>query len=138
MNAPVRRLAVVVIVLFFALLRRSTYIQFVQASLAAATSRATRAPCSRTTAASAGRSWSPARRSPVGADRRRADSTGGSTPRAELYAHLTGYYSSCTARAPGSSAAENDLLAGTADQLFYRRIVDAAHRHASRRAPRSS
>ncbi|HET7303674.1 MAG TPA: penicillin-binding protein 2, partial [Segeticoccus sp.] len=45
-------------------------------------------------------------------------------PEGLLYSHVTGYYSFTYGADGGIEGAKNDVLSGSADQLFYRRVVD--------------
>ena len=123
-NAPIRRLSTVVALLFSALLVSSTLIQFVQAPVAAGP---------------AGQPPDPARRLRPRARpdprRRHAHREVASPskdelkwlrtyPKGELYSHLTGYYSFTYGAGGGLEGAENDLLSGSSDKLFYRRVSD--------------
>src|SRR5690606_23138809 len=47
-----------------------------------------------------------------------------SYPQGTRYAHVTGYFSFTYGAGPGLERAENSLLAGTDDSLFYRRLPD--------------
>jgi peptidoglycan glycosyltransferase len=123
MNAPIRRLAAVVLAMFGALLLSTTYIQFVQAG-----SLRDKPNNRRTLLQSYSRQRGPiiiggkpvARSVPTDDDlkyvRKYTD--------AELYAHLTGYYSFVYGAGAGIERSENSLLSGQSDQLFYRRVVD--------------
>lgn len=123
MNGPIRRLSVVVLVLFGALLLSSTYIQFVQAS-----ALRDKPGNRRTLLASYDRERGPilVAGSPVV----RSTATGDtlkylrtySDPK--LYAHLTGYYSFIYGAGSGVERSQDSLLSGSSDALFYRRIVD--------------
>jgi peptidoglycan glycosyltransferase len=123
MNAPIRRLSVLVLILFGSLLLSSTYIQFVQAS-----SLQDKPNNRRTLLENYSRQRGPilvagktiARSVPTDDElkyvRRYTDP--------ELYAHLTGYYSFVYGAGAGIERSENALLSGQSDQLFYRRVVD--------------
>jgi peptidoglycan glycosyltransferase len=123
-NAPLRRLAVVVFALFAALLAASTWIQFVSADSLNADGRN-----SRTLLRELGRERGPivvagtpvARSVPEG--EHSVFKFQRVYPEGSLYAHVTGYYSVFFG-ATGLEAASSDLLSGTADQLFYRRLSD--------------
>ena len=123
MNTPIRRLAAVVLVLFGALLLSSTYIQFVQAA-----SLRDKPGNRRTLLENYARERGPilvdgkavAQSVPTKDDlkfRRRY-------AQPELYAHLTGYYSFVYGAGSGLERSEDQLLSGSSDQLFYRRVVD--------------
>lgn len=123
MNGPIRRLSTVVALLFASLLVATTYIQFVQAP-----SLNDRGDNRRTLLASYGRERGPilvagkpvARSVAVDDDlrfqRRYAEP--------ELYSHATGYYSFVYGAGGGVESAEDELLSGSSDKLFYRRMVD--------------
>ena len=49
--------------------------------------------------------------------------------------HLTGYYSFTYGAGGGIEGAENDLLSGSSDKLFYRRVVRHPHRQGASPAP---
>lgn len=123
MNTPIRRLSVLVLLMFTALLIASTWIQFVQAgdlrdrpgnrrTLIDTYSRERGAilvdgtPIARSEATSDELEWI-----------RRYD-------QATRYAHLTGYYSFTYGAGLGLERARNAVLAGTDDSLFYERLVD--------------
>ena len=123
MNAPLRRLSVVVTLLFLALFGSSTTIQFVQAaSLNAHSGNA------RTVYKQYSRERGPivagntvlATSKPVN-DLYRYVRT---YPDGPLYSPVTGYYGTVFGSATGIEAAEGSYLNGTSDQLFYRRISD--------------
>lgn len=122
MNAPLRRLGAVVGVMFALLLVAATYVQFVDAGDLEADGRN-----SRTFFAQLGRARGPitvgddpvATSEPVD-DRYSYQRTYADGP---LYAHVTGAYS-VVYGATGLEAAADDLLAGTSDTLFYRRVSD--------------
>jgi penicillin-binding protein A len=121
-NAPLRRLAVVVALLFLSLLVSATYVQFV-----ASDTLNNRADNRRTQYKEFGRERAPllvngrpiARSVPVddpyGYQREYTSPL--------IYSHVTGFYS-IVYKPVGMEAAANDLLSGTADQLFYRRLSD--------------
>jgi len=122
-NTPIRRLAAIVLVLFGALLLSTTYIQFVQAA-----SLRDQPGNRRTLLENYARQRGPilvdgkaiAQSVPSDDDlkyRRRYS-------QAELYAHLTGYYSFVYGAGAGLERSEDGLLSGSSDQLFYRRMVD--------------
>ena len=122
MNAPVRRLALVVAGLFAALLVSTTMIQFVFAADLNA-----RPDNRRTLLATYARErgeilvgqTAVARSTPTDDEykfQREYD-------QGKLYAHVTGFYSFFGAGG-GLEQAENSLLSGSSDKLFYRRISD--------------
>lgn len=123
MNAPIRRLAAVVLVMFGSLLLSTTYIQFVQSS-----SLRDQPSNRRTLLENYARERGPillggtpiAQSVPTDDDLRylRRYQPG------ELYAHLTGYYSFVYGAGAGIERTEDALLSGSSDQLFYRRMVD--------------
>lgn len=122
MNAPLRRLAVVVALLFASLLLSATYVQFVSAPELNA-----RTDNRRTQFKEFGRD-----RGPILVDGRPiAQSVEVDDPytyqrkytSAQMYSAVTGFYS-IVYKPTGMEAATNDLLNGTADQLFYRRLSD--------------
>jgi peptidoglycan glycosyltransferase len=122
-NAPIRRVAAVVLLMFGALLLSSTYIQVVQAG-----SLRDRPNNRRTLLESYSRERGPilvdgapiARSTPTSDDlkfqRQYVDP--------QLYAHLTGSYSFVYGATAGVERAEDPLLSGSSDVLFYRRLVD--------------
>jgi peptidoglycan glycosyltransferase len=122
MNGPIRRLAAVVAVLFASLLISTTYIQVVDAS-----SLKDKPTNVRTLYKEYAR-----KRGPITVNGEAVAESVPSDdqykfqrkyPRGKLYAPVTGYYS--TVSGPrGLEAVKNDLLSGSADQLFYRRISD--------------
>lgn len=122
MNAPLRRLAVLAFALFAALLASATWVQFVQADTLNADGRN-----SRTLIRELGRERGPI----LVADTAAAESVPvedvynfqRTYPDPGLYAHVTGFYSVFFG-ASGLEEASNDVLAGTADELFYRRLSD--------------
>ena len=122
MNGPIRRLAAVVAVLFASLLISTTYIQVVDAS-----SLADKPTNTRSLYKEYGR-----QRGPITVA---GDAVAESVPSNDQYkflrtypggakyAPVTGYYSTLFG-SHGLEASKNDLLSGTSDQLFYRRISD--------------
>ena len=50
-------------------------------------------------------------------------------PQGELYSHVTGYYSFIYGPGGGLESAENALLSGQSDKLFYRRVSDMLTGH---------
>jgi peptidoglycan glycosyltransferase len=122
MNAPLRRLASVVALLFASLLLSATYIQYVEADALNA-----RADNRRTQYKEFGRERGPllVNGRPI-AESVKVDDSYGSLrkyPSPATYSHVTGFYS-VVYKPVGMEAAVSDLLAGTADQLFYRRLSD--------------
>ena len=123
MNAPIRRLSVVVALMFCALLVSSTYIQFVQAG-----SLQDRPDNRRTLLASYARERGqilvggvPIAKSVPTKDELKWQRV---YPQALLYSHVTGYYSFTYGAGGGLEGAENSLLSGSSDKLFYRRVTD--------------
>ncbi|WP_432483948.1 peptidoglycan D,D-transpeptidase FtsI family protein [Kineococcus esterisolvens] len=123
MNRPLRRLSAVVAFLFFALFASTTWIQFVRAgdlNAMPGNSRQLYAEFGRERGAIL-----------VGAGQAVATSVEVEDPyeflrqyaAGELYAPVTGYYS-IRYGASGIERAMNDVLSGTADELFYRRLAD--------------
>jgi peptidoglycan glycosyltransferase len=121
-NAPLRRLSVVAFALFASLLASTTWIQFVTAGDLRADGRN-----SRTLLAELGRERGPI----LVGDTAVATSVPVDDPFAfqreyaepELYAHATGF-ASVRFGATGIEDAESELLTGTSDEQFYRRISD--------------
>ncbi len=122
MNGPVRRLGIVVGALFSVLLLAATYVQFVSAPALRADGRN-----SRTFYEQFGRDRGPitVAGEPVAQSEPVKDpyQYQRSYPGGRLYAHTTGYYS-VVAGATGLESAEDALLSGTSDELFYRRLSD--------------
>ncbi len=123
MNAPIRRLSTLVAVLFTVLLVSTTWIQFV-----AAKSINERPDNRRTLLASYNRErgqiivgGSPVAKSVPSDDELKWDRTYPSGP---LYSHVTGYYSFVYGAGGGVEGAEDPLLSGQSDKLFYRRVSD--------------
>jgi peptidoglycan glycosyltransferase len=123
MNAPIRRLSTVVALLFSALLVSSTLIQFVQAK-----GLQERPDNRRTLLASYARErgqilvgGTPIARSTQTKDELKWLRT---YPGKDLYSHVTGYYSFVYGAGGGVEGAENSLLSGSSDKLFYRRVSD--------------
>ena len=123
MNAPLRRLSMVVALLFSALLISTTIISFVQAK-----SLQDRPENRRTLLANYARErgqilvdGTPVAKSVASDDELKWLRT---YPKGKLYAHLTGYYSFTYGAGGGVEGAENALLSGSSDKLFYRRVSD--------------
>jgi len=123
MNAPIRRLSFIVAALFASLLIATTWIQFVQAK-----DLHDRPGNRRTLLASYARErgailvgGSPVARSVPSKDQLKWLRT---YPSARLYSQVTGYYSFTYGAGGGLEGAEDSLLSGQSDKLFYRRIVD--------------
>jgi peptidoglycan glycosyltransferase len=123
MNAPIRRLAMVVAFMFTCLLVSTTYIQFVQAS-----SLREKPNNRRTLLENYARErgpilvdGDPVARSKETDDELKYERT---YPDPTLFAHVTGYYSFVYGAGAGIERAEDPLLSGSSDALFYRRMVD--------------
>jgi penicillin-binding protein A len=122
MNTPLRRIAVVVVVMFLALMGAATWVQYVQAAQLNADPRNARTLYReydnfRGPIVVAGE--------PIASSAPVDDSFGylRSYAAGPLYAHATGYYS-VVYGPTGIERAANDLLTGTADSLFLSRIQD--------------
>jgi peptidoglycan glycosyltransferase len=122
-NAPIRRLSGVVALLFCALLVSSTAIQFFQSK-----SLQERPGNRRTLLADYARErgqilvgGTPVAKSVPTKDELKWLRT---YPQGELYSHVTGYYSFTYGAGGGLEGADNDLLSGSSDTLFYRRVTD--------------
>ena len=133
MNAPIRRLGVLIAALFVGLLVATTSIQVVQAPSLRALSfnrRTLLDNYSRDRGAIliAGK--------PVARSVKTDDDLGylRTYPQAALYSHVTGYYSFTYGAGGGIEGSSDALLAGTADELFYQRISDLLTGTASRGA----
>jgi len=123
-KAPVRRISVLVAILFAALLISSTLIQFVQAPSISA-----RADNRRTLLDN----YSRERGSIIVGDQPVARSLPSpdeqitflrTYPQGPLYAAVTGYFSYTYGAGGGLEGSEGELLSGSADELFYRRVTD--------------
>jgi peptidoglycan glycosyltransferase len=132
-NNPLRRLSSLVVLLFAALFASTTYIQFVSAD-----SLNNRPGNTRTLYKEYGRQRGPIvvagqeiAQSVPSADRYKYQRT---YPGGALYAPITGVYSVVSYSKTGLESEENELLAGTADQLFYRKISDLLTGHQSQGA----
>lgn len=123
MNTPIRRLAVVVLAMFTALLVATTWIQFVQADdlrERPGNRRTLIDSYSRDRGAILVDGTAVARSEPVDDELewlRVYDSP-------NRYSHVTGYHSFTYGTGQGLERARNALLAGTDDSLFYQRLVD--------------
>jgi penicillin-binding protein A len=122
-NAPLRRLSTVVALLFSALLISSTLIQFVDAQ-----ALQDRPDNRRTLLATYARERGqilvngvPVAKSVASDDELKWLRT---YPKGKLYAHVTGFYSFTYGAGGGIEGAENSLLSGSSDKLFYRRVTD--------------
>ncbi len=123
MNNPIRRLSVVVAFLFACLLVSTTTIQF-----ALAKSLNARPDNRRTLLSTFGRergqilvAGKPVAQSVPSKDEYQWQRT---YTDGDLYGHITGYYSFLYGAGGGLEGSENDLLSGSSDKLFYRRITD--------------
>ncbi|MEW1952142.1 penicillin-binding transpeptidase domain-containing protein [Terrabacter sp. NPDC080008] len=123
MNTPIRRLSILIAMLFTTLLVASTVVQFAQAkSLGAMASnkRTLLDNYSRERGAIIVGGQAVAKSVPV-QDQYRYLRT---YPQGDLYSHLTGFYSYSVGAPYGLEHAADDLLSGDADQLFVRRVTD--------------
>ena len=123
MNEPIRRLSFIVALLFSALLVSTTWIQFVKAK-----ELDNRPGNRRTLLESYSRergailvAGSPVAKSVATKDELKYVRT---YPSGKLYSQVTGYYSFIYNAGGGLEGAENALLSGQSDKLFYRRVVD--------------
>jgi penicillin-binding protein A len=122
-NAPIRRLSFIVALLFCALLFSTTWIQFVSAK-----ELDSRPGNRRTLLESYSRErgailvgGSPVATSVPSKDELKYVRT---YPSGKLYSQVTGYYSFTYGAGGGLEGAEDALLSGQSDKLFYRRVVD--------------
>ena len=123
MNKPIRRLSFIVALLFCALLVSTTWIQFVTASSINSLSGNRR-----TLLASYSRergdilvNGTPIAKSVQTKDELKYVRT---YPSAKLYSQVTGYYSFTYGAGGGLEGADDSLLSGQSDKLFYRRVLD--------------
>ncbi|WP_313716881.1 peptidoglycan D,D-transpeptidase FtsI family protein [Arsenicicoccus bolidensis] len=123
MNPPIRRLAIVAAIMFCSLLVSSTSIMFFQAK-----ALGDRSDNRRSVLASYDRErgqilvgGTPIAKSVATDDELRWERT---YPSGRLYSHVTGYYSFTYGAGGGIEGAEDELLSGSSDKLFYRRISD--------------
>ncbi len=123
MNEPIRRLSFLVALLFSALLISTTWIQFVKAK-----ELDNRPGNRRTLLESYSRErgailvgGSPVAKSVATKNELKYVRT---YPSGKLYSQVTGYYSFTYGAGGGLEGAEDQLLSGQSDQLFYRRVVD--------------
>lgn len=123
MNTPIRRLAVLVFVMFATLLVSTTWIQFGQAD-----ELRDRPENRRTLLDTYSRDRGPilVDGSPIAVSEETDDELQRirTYPEGSLYAHVTGYFSFLYGADGGIEGARNSVLSGTADMLFYRRIAD--------------
>ncbi len=122
MNTPLRRLAIVAFALFASLLISTTWTQYVSADSLTADPRNRRTTLdelSRDRGAILAGDTEVAVSVPVDDQYERLRTY----PEGPLYAHTTGFFS-LNFGANGIEGTESDLLSGTADQQFYRRIGD--------------
>lgn len=122
MNTPLRRLAVVAFALFASLLVSTTWTQYVSADDLSADSRNRRTildELSRDRGPILAGDTEVAASVPVDDQYERQRTY----PEGPLYAHVTGFFS-LNFGATGIEGTESELLSGTADQQFYRRIGD--------------
>jgi peptidoglycan glycosyltransferase len=122
-NNPIRRLSVVVAFLFACLLVSTTIIQFAEAK-----SLNARPDNRRTLLSTFGRergqilvAGKPIAQSVPSNDEYQWQRT---YTDGDLYGHITGYYSFLYGAGGGLEGSENDLLSGSSDKLFYKRITD--------------
>jgi len=122
-NKPIRRLSFIVALLFCTLLLSTTWIQFVSAN-----SLDSRPGNRRTLLNSYSRergailvNGSPIAKSVPTKDELKYVRT---YPSAKLYSQVTGYYSFTYGAGGGLEGAEDSLLSGQSDKLFYRRVLD--------------
>jgi len=122
-NKPIRRLSLVVALLFTALLISTTWIQFVTAQ-----ALDSRAGNRRTLLESYSRErgailvdGTPIAKSVPVKDELKYIRT---YPSGKLYSQVTGYYSFTYGAGGGLEGAEDGLLSGKSDKLFYRRVLD--------------
>ena len=123
MNTPIRRLSILIALLFTTLLVASTVVQFAQArSLGAMASnkRTLLDSYSRERGAIIVGGQAVAKSVPV-QDQYRFLRT---YPQGDLYSHLTGFYSYSVGAPYGLEHAADDLLSGNSDTLFVRRVTD--------------
>ena len=123
MNTPVRRVALAVMAMILLLLANLTYVQVVKAAeyrndpLQPAGCCWPSTPRSAARSPPAGRCWRTASRPTTSC------ATSGSIPDGPTYAPLTGYYSVIYG-ASGIEQSEKDVLNGSDDRLFVRRLSD--------------
>ncbi len=123
MNNPIRRLAVLVALMFTALFVASSVIQFAQADELRARSDNRRTLLARygSDRGSILVAGNPVARSERVDDELKYLRT---YPKGRLYSHITGYYSFIYGSGGGLEGASDDVLSGQGDALFYRRLGD--------------
>jgi len=122
-NQPIRRISFVVALLFSALLFSTSWIQFVQAkdlNSRPGNRRTLLESYSRERGAILVGGAPVAKSVPTKDDLKYVRSY----PAARLYSQVTGYYSFTYGAGGGLEGAEDSLLSGRSDKLFYRRVVD--------------
>jgi penicillin-binding protein A len=122
-NAPIRRLTTVVVLMFLTLLMSATWIQFVSAKELNARPDNRRTLLS-TFARERGQilvRGTPVARSVPAKDEYKWQRI---YPKPEPYSHVTGYYSLVYGSGGGLEGAADTLLSGQSDKLFYRRVSD--------------
>jgi peptidoglycan glycosyltransferase len=123
MNQPIRRLSFVVALLFCALLISTTWIQFVSAKELdnrPGNRRTLLESYSRERGAILVDGTPIAKSVPVKDDLKYVRTY----PQGKLYSQVTGYYSFTYGAGGGLEGAEDALLSGKSDKLFYRRVLD--------------
>ena len=123
MNKPIRRLSFVVALLFSALLISTTWIQFVTAKdldSRPGNRRTLLESYSRERGAILVNGTPIAKSVPVKDDLKYVRVY----PSGKLYSQVTGYYSFTYGAGGGLEGAEDSLLSGKSDKLFYRRVLD--------------
>ncbi len=123
MNSPIRRLAVVVAAMFTALLVAGSTIQYFLADELADqpnNRRTLLANYSRSRGAILVDTVPIAKSDPVDDEMKYLRTY----PRGRMYSHVTGYYSFIYGTGGGVEGAADDLLSGSSDALFYRRLGD--------------
>jgi peptidoglycan glycosyltransferase len=123
MNAPVRRLTLVVSLLFALLLASLTWVQFVDAK-----TLQNKPGNRRTLLANFSRDRGPilVGSTPVASSLPDSDvyQYQRTYPQGPLYSHVTGYYSFLYGAGGGIEGSQDSLLSGRSDSLFYRRVID--------------
>jgi peptidoglycan glycosyltransferase len=122
-NKPIRRLSLVVALLFTALLISTTWIQFVTAKALdnrPGNRRTLLEGYSRERGAILVDGKAIAKSVPIKGDLKYVRTY----PQGKLYSQVTGYYSFTYGAGGGLEGAEDGLLSGKSDKLFYRRVLD--------------